>query len=99
MVGVRPPDLDFRFILGVAPRMLSACVQGRSSSPQRGGWRYETYRLGEGAETGLVQEMATLVGKHGFTSCGARSLERAVSDAELEAVSRRAKRAQLPGKV
>jgi predicted amino acid dehydrogenase len=93
---VRPPgdNVDLGFNFGFPAGMLYACMAETSLLALLG--RYENYSLGRELEPAKVLEIAALAELHGYRLAGFRSFERAVADADIEAIRLRAARHPAP---
>ena len=89
MVDV-PGPVDFHFNFGFPTGKAYACMAETITLALEG--RFEDYTLGKDISRQRVDEIATLAAKHGFRLSGFRSFEREVTEAQIEAVRRRARR-------
>ena len=87
MVAV-PGPVDFGFDFGFPPRMAFACMAETMALALE--QRYESYTLGRSLTLARVAEIDRIADRHGFKLGGFRSFERAVSEAEIDLVRRRA---------
>jgi predicted amino acid dehydrogenase len=89
---VKPPGehVDLGFNFGFPPGLMYACMAETSLLAMAG--RFENYSLGRELERAKVDEIAALGRLHGYQLAGFRSFERAVSDADIAAIRRRAGR-------
>ncbi len=85
-----PGNVDFGFDFGFPPRMAYACMSETMMLALEG--RIENFTLGKEVSLQQVQVTQELARKHGFRLAGFRSFERALTDAEIEAIRARAKR-------
>ncbi|MCS7209387.1 MAG: hypothetical protein NZ874_07430 [Fimbriimonadales bacterium] len=86
-----PGAVDFGFDFGFPPRMAYACMAETMLLALEG--RIESFTLGKEVSLQQAQTMQALAQKHGFRVAGFRSFERALTDAEIEAIRQRARRA------
>lgn len=86
-----PGNVDFGFDFGFPPRMAYACMSETMMLALEG--RIENFTLGKEVSLQQVEITQELARKHGFRLAGFRSFERALTDAEIEAIRARAKRA------
>lgn len=91
-----PGEVDFGFDFGFPPRMCEACMAETMILALEG--RYENFTLGRELSVDQVVEIAELARKHGFRLAGFRRFERAISDAEVDRIRDRARRALLAGR-
>lgn len=89
MVDV-PGMPNFNFDFGFPPGKAYACMAETIALTLEG--RFEDYTLGKQIERARVQEIDTIAKKHGFKLSGFRSFEKAVSEAHIENVRRRARK-------
>ncbi len=86
-----PGEVDFGFDFGFPPRMAYACMSETMMLALEG--RIESFTLGKEVTLQQAQTTQALAHKHGFRLAGFRSFERALTDAEIEAIRARARRA------
>jgi len=84
-----PGEVDFGFNFGFPPRTCEACMAETIILALEG--RYENFTLGKDVSLAKVEEIATLARKHGFKLAGFRRFERAIDDAEVERIRRKAR--------
>jgi predicted amino acid dehydrogenase len=82
-----PGAVDFGFNFGLPPRMAFACMAETMMLALEG--RIEHFTLGKEVSLQQVQTTQALARKHGFRLAGFRSFERALTDAEIEAIRAR----------
>jgi predicted amino acid dehydrogenase len=75
-------DLGFDF--GFPPRMVEACMAETMALALEG--RMENFTLGPTVDPEKVGEIAAIADRHGFKMSGFRRFERAISDAEVDAI-------------
>lgn len=90
MVDV-PGPVDFHFNFGFPPGKAYACMAETMALALEG--RFEDYTLGKHITRERVDEISAIAGKHGFRLSGFRSFEMEVTEEQIEAVRRNAKRA------
>ena len=92
-----PGDVKFNFDFGFPPGTAYACMAETMILGLEG--RFEDYSLGRNLELARVREIAGLASKHGFELAGFRSFEKAVDEATIEQIRRRAatSRQRVPG--
>jgi fatty aldehyde-generating acyl-ACP reductase len=83
-----PGEPQFRFNFGFPPGMAYACMSETMMLALDG--RYESLTLGKTVNIDQVNTTKALAAKHGFTLAGYRSFEREVTDAQIEAIRKRA---------
>ncbi len=85
-----PGDVEFGVNFGPPPKMSEGCVaETILLALER---RYENYTIGKNISVDMVNEMASLADKHGFTLAGLRRQEQLVTEAQIQAVKDNAKR-------
>jgi predicted amino acid dehydrogenase len=89
MVDV-PGPVDFHFNFGFPPGKAYACMAETMALALEG--RFEDYTLGKHITRARVDEVAAIAKKHGFRLSGFRSFEKEVTEEQIEAVRRNAKR-------
>ncbi len=89
MVDV-PGDVNFNFDFGFPEGKAYACMAETMALALDG--RFEDYTLGKDISRARVEEIAAIAKKHGFRLSGFRSFEKEVTEAQIEAVRRKAKR-------
>ncbi len=88
-----PGKVDFGFDFGFPPGTSCACMaETMILSLEK---KFESYSLGRELSVPQIDEISFLAEKHGFKLAGFRSLERAVSEEQIDAVRRNASRKQL----
>lgn len=75
-------DLGFDF--GFPPRMVEACMAETMALALEG--RMENFTLGPTVDPEKVGEISAIADRHGFKMSGFRRFERAISDAEVDAI-------------
>ncbi len=90
MVDV-PGPVDFHFNFGFPPGKAYACMAETMALALEG--RFEDYTLGKHITRARVDEISAIAKKHGFRLSGFRSFEKEVTQQQIEAVRRNAKRA------
>lgn len=90
MVDV-PGPVDFHFNFGFPPGKAYACMAETMALALEG--RFEDYTLGKRITRARVDEISAIAWKHGFRLSGFRSFEKEVTQEQIEAVRRNAKRA------
>ena len=90
MVDV-PGPVDFHFNFGFPPGKAYACMAETMALALEG--RFEDYTLGKHITRERVDEISAIARKHGFRLSGFRSFEKEVTQEQIEAVRRNAKRA------
>jgi len=83
-----PGDVNIEFNFGFPPGMVYACMAETMLLALEG--RTGDYSLGADLRQEQVEEMAALARKHGFKLGGFRSFERQLTDADIDAIRRRA---------
>jgi len=83
-------DLGFDF--GFPPRMVEACMAETMALALEG--RMENFTLGPTVEPEKVGEIQAIADRNGFKMSGFRRFERAISDAEVDAIRDRAARVE-----
>lgn len=89
MVDV-PGPVDFHFNFGFPPGKAYACMAETMALALEG--RFEDYTLGRQITRARVDEITAIARKHGFRLGGFRSFEKEVTQEQIEAVRRNAKR-------
>ena len=89
MVDV-PGPVDFHFNFGFPPGKAYACMAETMALALEG--RFEDYTLGKHLTRARVDEISAIARKHGFRLSGFRSFEKEVTQEQIEAVRRNAKR-------
>jgi fatty aldehyde-generating acyl-ACP reductase len=95
MVDV-PGSVDFHFNFGFPPAKAYACMAETMILTLEG--RFEDYTIGKEISLEQVKEITALARKHGFLLSGFRSYERAVTEEQIEAVRRNARRTVMLGR-
>ncbi len=90
MVDV-PGPVDFHFNFGFPPGKAYACMAETMALALEG--RFEDYTLGKHLTRARVDEISAIAKKHGFRLSGFRSFEKEVTQEQIEAVRRNARRA------
>jgi fatty aldehyde-generating acyl-ACP reductase len=90
MVDV-PGPVDFHFNFGFPPGKAYACMAETMALALEG--RFEDYTLGKHITRARVEEISAIARKHGFRLSGFRSFEKEVTQEQIEAMRRNAKRA------
>ncbi len=85
-----PGAVDFHFDFGFPKGKAYACMAETMALALEG--RFEDYTLGKDISRARVEEIAAIAKKHGFRLSGFRSFEKEVTEAQIEAVRRNAKR-------
>ncbi|MEN6371775.1 MAG: polysaccharide biosynthesis protein [Armatimonadota bacterium] len=85
-----PGDVDFRFNFGFPPKTAYACMSETMMLALDG--RYENFTLGKEVSVRQVEEISAIGAKHGFDLAGFRSFEKAVTDEQIDATRKAAKR-------
>lgn len=88
VVAVPGPKADLAFNFGFPPRTAYACMSETMALALEG--RYESFTLGKDVSVDQVRDITAVAHKHGFTLAGYRSFEKAVQDADIEAIRKRA---------
>ena len=89
MVDV-PGPVDFHFNFGFPPGKAYACMAETMALALEG--RFEDYTLGRQITRARVDEITAIAKKHGFRLGGFRSFEKEVTQEQIDAVRRNAKR-------
>ena len=89
MVDV-PGPVDFHFNFGFPPGKAYACMAETMALALEG--RFEDYTLGKHLTRARVDEISAIARKHGFRLSGFRSFEKEVTQEQIEAVRRNARR-------
>ena len=89
MVDV-PGPVDFHFNFGFPPGKAYACMAETMALALEG--RFEDYTLGKKITRQRVDEIAAVAKKHGFRLGGFRSFEKEVTQEQIEAVRRNARK-------
>jgi predicted amino acid dehydrogenase len=89
MVDV-PGSVDFHFNFGFPPGRAYACMAETMALALEG--RFEDYTVGKEITLARVREITSMAERHGFRLSGFRSFEREVTEAQIDAVRRNAKR-------
>ncbi|HEY2979707.1 MAG TPA: hypothetical protein VGJ22_00880 [Anaerolineales bacterium] len=89
MVDV-PGSVDFHFNFGFPPGRAYACMAETMALALEG--RFEDYTIGKEITLARVREITSMAERHGFRLSGFRSFEREVTEAQIDAVRRNAKR-------
>lgn len=92
IVSVPGERMDFGMDFGLPARTAEACIAETIILALEGRW--EPFTLGRDVSAARVREIAALGRKHGFRLAGLRRFERALGDAEIEAIRDRARQAQ-----
>lgn len=91
MVDV-PGPVDFHFNFGFPPGKAYACMAETMALALEG--RFEDYTLGRQITRERVDEITAIAARHGFHLSGFRSFEKEITQEQIEAVRRNAKRAR-----
>jgi predicted amino acid dehydrogenase len=89
MVDV-PGPVDFHFNFGFPPGKAYACMAETIALALEG--RFEDYTVGKDITLERVREITSIAERHGFRLSGFRSFEREVTEAQIEAIRRNARR-------
>jgi len=89
MVDV-PGPVDFHFNFGFPEGKAYACMAETIALALEG--RFEDYTVGKDITLSRVQEITAIAERHGFRMSGFRSFEREVTEEQIEAVRRNARR-------
>jgi predicted amino acid dehydrogenase len=89
MVDV-PGSVNFHFNFGFPEGKAYACMAETIALALEG--RFEDYTVGKDITLERVQEIAVIAKKHGFRMSGFRSFEREVTEEQIEAVRRKARK-------
>ncbi|MFN3492010.1 MAG: shikimate dehydrogenase, partial [Anaerolineales bacterium] len=89
MVDV-PGPVNFNFNFGFPEGKAYACMAETIALALEG--RFEDYTVGKEITLERVQEITTIAEKHGFRMSGFRSFEKEVTQEQIEAVRKNAKR-------
>ncbi len=89
MVDV-PGPVDFHFNFGFPEGKAYACMAETIALALEG--RFEDYTVGKDITLERVQEISAIAERHGFRMSGFRSFEREVTEGQIEAVRRNARR-------
>jgi len=89
-----PGPVDFGLDFGFPPGSCEACMAETILLALE--HRYEDFTLGPEVERAKVEEIHTLMQKHGFRLSGLRRFERRISDDEVEAIRRAARATRAP---
>lgn len=89
MVDV-PGPVDFHFNFGFPEGKAYACMAETIAIALEG--RFEDYTVGKDLTLSRVQEITAIAEKHGFRMSGFRSFEREVTEEQIEAVRRNARK-------
>lgn len=89
MVDV-PGPVDFHFNFGFPPGKAYACMAETMALALEG--RFEDYTLGKHITRQRVDEISAIARKHGFRLSGFRSFEKEVTQEQIEAVRRNARK-------
>ncbi|WKZ37286.1 MAG: hypothetical protein QY332_05010 [Anaerolineales bacterium] len=89
MVDV-PGPVDFHFNFGFPPGKAYACMAETIALALEG--RFEDYTVGREITLERVQEITAIAEKHGFRMSGFRSFEREVTEDQIEAVRKNARK-------
>ncbi|MFN8432837.1 MAG: hypothetical protein U0V18_02400 [Anaerolineales bacterium] len=89
MVDV-PGPVDFHFNFGFPEGKAYACMAETIALALEG--RFEDYTVGKDITLSRVKEITAIAEKHGFRMSGFRSFEKEVTEAQIEAVRRNARR-------
>ncbi|MBI3168531.1 MAG: SDR family NAD(P)-dependent oxidoreductase [Chloroflexi bacterium] len=89
MVDV-PGPVDFHFNFGFPEGKAYACMAETIALALEG--KFEDYTVGKDITLSRVQEITAIAEKHGFRMSGFRSFEREVTEEQIEAVRRNARR-------
>lgn len=87
-----PGNVDFGLQFGFPPGTAYACMAETMILALEG--RYENFTLGRELSVEQIETISRLADKHGFKLAGFRSFERAITEAEIEAIRSNALRAQ-----
>lgn len=87
-----PGQVDFHFDFGFPPGKAYACMAETMALALEG--RFQDYTLGKEIRRAQVEEITQIADRHGFRLSGFRSFEKAVTQEQIEAVRRRARRAR-----
>ena len=90
VISVPGPDADFGMNFGFPPRTAEACIAETIILALAGRW--EAFTLGKDITAERVREIAALGRQHGLTVSGFRRFERALTDADVDAIRARAER-------
>ena len=88
VVSMPGDNMDFHFNFGFPPRTAYACMSETIMLALEG--RYESFTLGKTVSVEQARETSRLARKHGFRLAGYRSFEKAVTDADIDAIRARA---------
>ncbi len=89
-----PGPVDFGLDFGFPPGSCEACMAETILLALE--HRYDDYTLGPEIELARIDEIRTLMQKHGFRLSGLRRFERKISDDEVEEIRRVARGARAP---
>jgi predicted amino acid dehydrogenase len=89
MVDV-PGPVDFHFNFGFPEGKAYACMAETIALALEG--RFEDYTVGKEITLERVQEITAIAERHGFRMSGFRSFEREVTDGQIEAIRRNARK-------
>ena len=90
VIAVPGAQMDFGMNFGFPPRTAEACIAETIILALEGRW--EAFTLGRDITADKVREIAALARKHGLHVAGLRRFERALSDADIDAIRERAGR-------
>ena len=85
-----PGSVNFNFNFGFPEGKAYACMAETMALALEG--RFEDYTLGRDISRERVEEISAIAKKHGFRLSGFRSFEKEVTEAQIEAVRRNAKK-------
>ncbi len=92
VISVPGARMDFGMNFGFPPRTAEACIAETIILALEGRW--ESFTLGRDISADRVREIAALGRKHGLKVAGFRRFERALSDADIDAIRDRADQAR-----
>ncbi len=87
-----PGSVNFNFDFGFPPGMAYACMAETITLALAG--RYTCHSLGKQITLEQVQTISDMAGTHGFSVCGFRSFERAISDERISQIKHKAHQRQ-----
>lgn len=88
VIAVPGEQADFGMNFGLPPRMAEACIAETIILALEQRW--EPFTLGREIRAEQVREIAALATKHGFRLAAFRRFDRAIPDAEVDAIAERA---------
>ena len=92
VIAIPGMNMDFGMNFGFPPRTAEACIAETIILALEGRW--ESFTLGRDISADRVREILALGHKHGLRVAGFRRFERAISDADIDAIRERAERAR-----